>query len=324
MLDTDTGEVLAMANLPSCNPNDEAQRSQLANFRNFAIQDNFEPGSTIKPLIIAAALEAGFAPDTLIDIPPEVRVGNEILTDDRADPNGDSITNILARSSNAGMVTIAKDMDPAFIWQTLKNFGLAGSTGSGLGTSESHGLLDDYGRWGSTKKATLSYGYGLSLTALQLARAYAAIAAGGVLPPVSFVALNEPPERVRIMSAGVAADLTQMLGSVVSGEQATARLAAISNYTVAGKTGTVRIHGPGGYSDRNHRAIFVGFAPASNPRFVAAVIVNDPRGPEYYGGQIAAPVFSRVMETALRLYGVAPDALPGPNLLTSSLVEDRR
>jgi cell division protein FtsI (penicillin-binding protein 3) len=124
------------------------------------------------------------------------------------------------------------------------------------------------------------------------------------------------------MSPEIAAELTRMLESVISGEQATARLAAIPNYTAAGKTGTVRIHGPGGYSDRNHRAVFVGFAPASNPRFVAAIIVNDPKGSEYYGGQIAAPIFSRVMETALRLYGVPPDALNGPELLTSSLVED--
>jgi len=328
MLDIETGEVLAMANQPSCNPNDSSQRSEIDIFRNIAITDPFEPGSAIKPLILAAALENGLSSDSLITIPPEVQVGNEILTDDRANPDGDTVTNILARSSNAGMVMVTRDMDPVVIWQALKNFGLAGSTGSGLGRSEAHGALDDYKLWGSTRKDTLSYGYGLSVTTLQLARAYAAIASGGLLPPVSVVALDEPPERVRVLSTEVAADLTRMLESVISGEQATARLAAIPNYTVAGKTGTARISGPGGYSESHHRAIFAGFAPASNPRFALVVIINDPQGGEYYGGELAAPAFSRIMETALRLYGVPPDALSEQSSdtqqLTSSLAEDRQ
>lgn len=325
MLDVATGEVLAMVNQPSCNPNDADQKSDLGIFRNFAIRDQFEPGSAIKPLILAGWLEQGFPADALIPIPEEVEVGTQILIDERRDPAGDTLTNILARSSNPGMVTISRQLEAEAMWQALKNFGFAGPTGSGLGTSEAQGQLDDYQIWCSACKDTISYGYGLSVTTLQLARAYAAIASGGLLPPVSVVALYAPPQRVRIMSEETATQLAGMLEGVVDGDQATARLAAIPNYRVAGKTGTARMSGPGGYSDRHHRAIFAGFAPASNPRFVAVVVIEDPQGNEYYGGQIAAPVFAEVMETALRLYGVPPDDLPGQQdrQLTSELAEDR-
>jgi len=327
MLDARTGEVLVMANQPSCNPNDNEQKDDLESFRNFAIRDLFEPGSTIKPLILAAALENGLSPDARIHIEPDIMVGTQLLEPDlRADPNGDTLTNILARSSNPGMVTITRDhLDAAVMWQMLKNFGLAGPTGSGLGGgSESLGTLDNYQLWGSVRKDTVSYGYGLSVTALQLARAYAAIAGGGLLPPISYVALDEPPQRVRIMREETAAALVQMLEGVVTGEQATARRAAIPNYTVAGKTGTIRILGPAGYSSTRHTAVFAGFAPASRPRFVMVIVIAEPRGGEYYGGEIAAPLFSEVMGKALRLYGVQPDNLPEPEQLTSSLTEDRR
>ncbi len=310
ILDVDTGEVLAMANQPSCNPNDHSQRN-LELYRNRAVTDPIEPGSTIKPLVMAAALASGYTPDTLIDVPRNLEIGGRILTSDTQHFGVITVTEVLANSSSVGMATIGLELAPADLWLTLKSFGLASGTESQLRGSESKGTLSDYGVWNDTAQATLSYGYGVSLTPLQLARAYAAIASGGLLPPVSFEALAEPPERERVISPEIAAELMQMLEVVVS-EDGTAWRAAIPNYSAAGKTGTARIPVPGGYSNDRYRAIFAGMAPASDPRFVAVIVINDPRGEQYYGGEIAAPVFASVIGTALRMYAVAPDAVDAP------------
>jgi cell division protein FtsI (penicillin-binding protein 3) len=308
ILDSETGEVLTMVNQPSCNPNDDAERADMAPFRNRAITDPIEPGSTIKPLILATALAHGYSPDTIIDVPKDLIIDGVIVTSDTHHLGLASLTEILARSSSVGMATLAAELDSADMWHTLKGFGVAEATDSGLGANESHGVLEDYTRWGDMRKATLAYGYGLSITPLQLARAYAAIANGGLLPPVSFEALDAPPERVRVIAPEIAADLMAMLQVVVS-DAGTARRAEIPNYSVAGKTGTARIHERGAYSDGRYRAVFVGIAPAGRPRFVAVVVINDPRGDEYYGGDVAAPVFAKVVGTALRMYGIKPDAL---------------
>jgi cell division protein FtsI (penicillin-binding protein 3) len=323
MLDVVTGEVLAMVNQPHCNPNDEAQRQDLASFRNRAITDPVEPGSTIKPLVLAAALASGYTPDTRINVPKELVVGGRSVTSDENRLGIVSVTEILARSSSVGMGIIARELDAALMWQTFRAFGIAGSTESGLGRHESHGSLEGYAEWRETRKANLSFGYGLTVTPLQLARAYAAIGNGGLLPPVSFEALEAPPEHQRAISADIAADLMQMLEVVVS-DQGTAQRAAIPNYGVAGKTGTARIHeSGGGYSIDRYRAFFAGIAPASAPRFVAVVVINDPRGAQYYGGDVAAPVFAAVIGKALRMYGVAPDAIPehGSMLISRAAVE---
>ena len=306
ILDVTTGEVLAMVNQPSCNPNDSGARSDMARFRNRAITDPIEPGSTVKPLVLATALESGYRPETLIDVPQILEFAGEELTRDSRPLGIVTVREILARSSSVGMGTIAAELDTARVWQTLKNFGIAGATDSQLGGIESHGSLENYEYWGEKKRRTISYGYGLSVTPLQLARAYAAIASGGLLPPISYEALTAPPERVQVISPTIAAELMAMLETVVG--DGTARRAAIPNYLVAGKTGTARIHQSGGYSDR-YRALFVGIAPASQPRFVAVVLINDPQGAEYEGGQVAAPVFAKVIGAALRMYGVAPDAI---------------
>jgi len=307
ILDAMTGEVLAMANQPSCNPNDGSQR-QAERYRNRAITDPIEPGSSIKPLVLAAALASGYSPGDLIDVPRDLEIGGQLLTSDPTRLGTVTISEVLARSSNVGMALIAQDLDRAVIWRTLKALGISESTNSELSGIESAGSLPEHERWGERGLATLAYGYGLQVTPLQLARAYTAIASGGLLPPVSFEALDEPPESVRVMSPEIAADLLSMLEGVVS-DNGTARRAAIPNYNVAGKTGTVRIHERGGYSDDRYRAIFAGIAPARHPRFVAVVVINDPRGAEYYGGDLAAPVFASVVGAALRIYGVAPDAL---------------
>ena len=322
MLDVVTGEVLTMVNQPFCNPNDATQRQELSRFRNRAIIDPIEPGSTIKPLILAAALASGFTPETRIDVPKDLEIAGRIVTSDENRLGVVTVTEILARSSSVGMATIALDVDSALMWRTLRNFGIAGSTESGLGSHESHGILEDYAQWGELRKANLSYGYGLQATPLQIARAYAAIANDGLLPPVSFEALDSPPEHVQAISPEIAAELMAMLEVVVS-DQGTALRASIPGYSVAGKTGTVRIHEAGGYSNDRRRAFFAGMAPASNPRFAAVVVINNPRGVEYYGGEIAAPVFAEVVGKALRLYGVAPDALPeqGSMLISRAAVE---
>jgi cell division protein FtsI (penicillin-binding protein 3) len=332
VLDIETGEVLAMVNQPACNPNDTEQRANPARFRNRAITDPVEPGSTIKPLILAAALANGYSPETEVDVPRDLYVAGQYVTRDEFGPLGVvSVTEILARSSSVGMAKIGLELDRAEIWKTLKAFGIGEWTGNGsagngdptgnvLGKLESPGKLEDYDHWGQVGQATLSYGYRLSVTPLQLARAYAAIGGGGLMPPVSFESLREPPERVRVISPAIAADLMTMLEAVVYSERATATRADVPNYRIAGKTGTARMLESGEYSDDKYRAIFAGLAPASNPRFVAVVVISNPRSEAYHGGDVAAPVFSKVMAAALQLYGVAPDAAGEPLLISRAEV----
>jgi cell division protein FtsI (penicillin-binding protein 3) len=209
------------------------------------------------------------------------------------------------------MATIGESLDAGDLLQTFKNFGLGEATaGAVLGKFETPGILDEnYRRWTPQRKATLSYGYGLSVTALQLARAYAAIGSGGWLTEVQLEVISEQPERRRVMRPEMAADLMGMLEGVVASDYGTGRRASIPNYRVAGKTGTAKIERGGNYSADRYRAVFAGIAPVSHPRFAAVVVISDPRGAEYGGGEIAAPVFSRVIGKALSMYSVAPDRL---------------
>jgi cell division protein FtsI (penicillin-binding protein 3) len=321
LIDTITGEVLAMVNQPVCNPNDKTQRANLASFRNRAITDPIEPGSSFKPLILATALAHDYSPEMLIDVPQDLVVAGIARTSDRSRLGVVSLTEILARSSNVGMGRIGLTLEPADIHATLRAFGIGSSTDSGLGSLESYGTLYDYAAWNEVAHASISYGYRVSVTPLQLVRAYAAIASGGLLPPISFTALERSPDRTRIISADVAADLMRMLEAVVASDVGTARRAAIDGYRIAGKTGTIRIlESTGDYSDVRHNAIFVGIAPASRPRFVAVVFVNDPQVREHNGGDIAAPVFAKIMRAALSRYGVAPDGLEESVLVSQAKV----
>ena len=327
LLDARTGEVLAMVDQPSYNPNNRSQRDA-ENYRNRALTDIVEPGSSIKPLIAAAAIESGhYTPDSIVDTSPGyLEVDGRRLTEDDSNYGRLSLTEILARSSNVGIGKVGLSLEPADTWRVLNGFGIGRVTESGF-PAESAGMLNDYHHWRSIGQATISYGYGLAVTNLQLARAYAAIAGGGLIPPISFLALDEPPKRERVIAAETAHEMLAMLERVVSTE-GTGTRAAIPNYRVAGKTGTARISEAGSYSDDRYNAVFAGIAPASDPRLVAIVIINDPRGASYYGGQVSAPVFARVVGGALRILAVPPDDLPadidapvGDVLLSQARVE---
>ena len=311
VLDPRTGEVLAMVNQPSYNPN-EREQYRPENYRNRAITDMFEPGSSFKPLVIAAALESGaFNPRSIIDTSPgKVIINDRVITEDNSNLGRVDLTTVLAKSSNVGAVRVALTMEPKAIAETLVGFGIGRLTDSAF-PGETAGKLNDPNHWRTIGQATLSYGYGVAVTTLQLARAYAAIAAGGTLRPVSLLALDQTPPGERVISADTTNDLTQMLEAVVA--EGTGTRAAIRNFHVAGKSGTTRKAGVGGYDAERHGAIFAGFAPATDPRLVVVVMIDEPQG-QYYGGEIAAPVFANIVSGALRVLAVPPDALATPSL----------
>ncbi len=311
VLDAQTGEVLAMANQPSYNPNNRAQFAA-SRYRNRAATDIFEPGSSFKPFVIAAALESGrYAPDSIVDTSPGfLRVNGNVITQDNNNLGEVDVTTILAKSSNVGMAKIALDLDRRDLWAALSRFGIGRLTDSGF-PGESAGVLNDPQHWRPVGQATLAYGYGLSVTPLQLAQAYAVIAAGGVRRPVSLVAVDEIPVGERAISSNTAQALNGMLEAVVS-PVGTGNRAAIANFRVAGKTGTAWKSSVGGYSKDRYLAVFGGFVPVTDPKLVAVVVIDEPRGEEYYGGDVAAPVFARILSGALRLLAVPPDALAEP------------
>ncbi len=309
VLDPRTGEVLAMVNQPSYNPNAERSQYPPANFRNRAVTDMFEPGSSFKPFVMAAALESGdYSPRTLIDT-GSISINDRVI----ADPQNlgrISLTTVLAKSSNVGAARVALTRKPKAISDVLTGFGIGRLTDSAF-PGESAGRHDDPKHWSMIGQTTLSYGYGVAVTTLQLARAYAAIAADGVLRPVSLLRRDEAPPGERVISAKTAADLTSMLEAVVSPD-GTGYRAAVRNFHVAGKTGTTQKAGVGGYDDERHGAIFGGFAPATEPRLVVVVMIDEPQGAAYHGGDIAAPVFANIVSGALRVLAVPPDAPPAP------------
>ncbi len=315
ILDPQTGEVLAMVNQPSFNPNDRSQRQNASDHRNRAVTDIFEPGSAFKPLVVAAALEnGGVHPDTVVDTSPGyVRIGNELI-DDPNNLGPISVTTVLAKSSNVGATLLALDLEPREMWQVLSDLGIGRLTEIGF-PGQSAGVLNDPQHWRPFGQATHSFGYGLSVTALQLARAYAAIGAGGVLPPVSLLALDEPPVGQRAISERTAEDLMDMLEVVVS-PVGSGQAASVQNYRIAGKTGTARKSVAGGYSTERYISSFAGLAPASAPALAVVVVIDEPRNGAYYGGDVAAPVFSAIVSGALRVLALPPDALPAEHTET--------
>jgi cell division protein FtsI (penicillin-binding protein 3) len=311
VLDAETGEVLAMVNQPSYNPNDRAQYSP-GRFRNRAITDLVEPGSSLKPLVIAAALESGqWKPGSRVDTSPGmIQVGDKVI-EDKHNLGVIDLTTLLARSSNVGATKVAMSLPSEQLWSVLSHFGLGKPTSSGF-PGESAGLLSHYENWRPIAKATLAYGYGLSVTPLQLAEAYAVLAAGGVMRPVSLLRVDRPPIGRRVISAESARSVVDMLEHVVSAEGTGIR-AAVAGYRVAGKTGTARKYAVGGYSQERYTAVFAGVAPVSHPRLAVVVIIDEPSAGQYYGGDVAAPVFSRIVEAAMRIMAVAPDKFaPAP------------
>ena len=327
VLDAGTGEILAMVNQPSYNPNRRGSRTGPA-ARNRAMTDVIEPGSTVKPFTIAAALESKvFQADSPVDTSPGMlRVGRHTIRDVRNLGLIDVAT-VLKRSSNVGASRIALATPPEFLWRAFSRVGFGESTATGF-PGESGGILTRGVRWSELERATLAFGYGLSVTPLQLARAYLVFAHRGQLLPVTFqpkgpdpgaglaVNFNRGPDgrntvgavdrRRQAISLPVALHVRRMLEAVVS-PGGTGHRAQVFGYRVAGKTGTVRKSARGGYADDRYMAVFAGLAPASDPRLVMVVVIDEPQGAEYYGGQIAAPVFAEVIAGALRLLRVPPD-----------------
>jgi cell division protein FtsI (penicillin-binding protein 3) len=309
VLDVRTGEVLAMVNQPGFNPNDRDQADP-ADYRNRAATDILEAGSTIKPFFVAAGLESGQYDDhSIIDTSPgTIQVGTQPFDDERPLGRIDLAT-ILAKSSNVGMIHLALSLPPQLIWTTLSRLGLGQVTASGF-PGESAGLFSNYSHWRPIGIATMSHGYGLSVTPLQLAQGYAAIGAMGVRRPVSFLPVTDPPAGDRAVSEHTCRELVSMLEAVVAAE-GTGTKAAIYGYRVAGKTGTAWKATTGGYSTDQYMSVFAGVAPATDPRLAAVVVIDTPSAGLHRGGGVAAPVFSSVMGPALRLLGVAPDAATG-------------
>ncbi|WP_446830638.1 peptidoglycan D,D-transpeptidase FtsI family protein [Candidatus Foliamicus sp.] len=309
LLDVRSGEVLAMASLPSFNPNDRRQLKP-ANYRNRAVLDLLEPGSTIKPLVLAAALEDGaWSLEDRIDTGPGfIQVGSKTIKDRTALGVIDFAT-LMRRSSQVGATTVALSLEPQRLWSILRSVGLARTTESGF-PGEAEGSLSSYEYWRPVDQAVMAYGYGLAVTPLQLVRAYTVFANQGRVIPVSLLKRNENehPRGVRVLKPHIAAAMSSLLEEPI-GAGGTATRARIAGYRVAGKTGTVEKLGPEGYESERHTALFVGYAPASNPRIAAVVVIDEPMTGGYFGGQTAAPVFSRVVVGALRLVGAPMDGV---------------
>ncbi|MDD5390546.1 MAG: penicillin-binding protein 2 [Gallionellaceae bacterium] len=307
VLDARTGEILALANTPSFNPNSRATYRP-EGLRNRAVTDVFEPGSTMKPLLVSAALDAKVvSPETTIDTGPGwFIVGDKKITDTHA-KGVLSVSQAIQVSSNVAAAKIALEMRGEDYWRLLTRAGLGAPPQSGL-PGEVNGRLRPFASWRPIEKATMAYGHGLSVSLLQLAHAYTAFANQGVMPALTTLRREGAATGVRVMSADAANKVLAML-ELVTQNGGTAPMARVAGYRVGGKTGTAhkfKLSG-GGYESDKYVSSFVGLAPASNPRLVVAVMIDEPGGHDYYGGLVAAPVFSRVMAGALRFMAVPPD-----------------
>ncbi|MDO9050186.1 MAG: penicillin-binding protein 2 [Methylotenera sp.] len=318
VLDAKTGEVLAMVNVPTYNPNNPVNIA--GKTRNRAITDTFEPGSTMKTVTAAAALESGkYQPDTQIQTAPGyMNIGSATIHD--AHPHGVlTVSEVIQKSSNVGAVKMSLSLEPQYLWNIYNQIGFGAKTRIGF-PGEASGRVRDYKTWRPIEQATMSYGHGISVTLLQLARAYTVFANDGEIKPVSLLKLKDVPVGAQVFSAKTAHEVKDMLELVVL-PGGTALKAQVLGYRVAGKTGTTHKLGDRGYEKNKYVGSFVGMAPASNPRLIMAVMIDDPSSGEYYGGTVAAPVFSTVMADALRMLAVPQDA-PNNNVVISSDVED--
>jgi len=306
VLDVRTGEVLAMANLPSYNPNNRGTLDP-GRTRNRAVTDLFEPGSTLKPFTAAAAIENGMVtPDTVIQTAPgQLSIGKATIKD--AHPLGAlTVAQVIQKSSNIGAAKMALALAPEMLWNMFHRVGFGTPPQSDF-PGEVAGKLRPYASWRPIEQATMAYGYGISLSLLQLARAYLVFACEGEIKSVTLVKRDTPVESTRVITSGTALKVRRMLEMAVQPE-GTAPLAQVAGYRVAGKTGTANKLEGAGYSANKYVASFIGFAPASDPQLIVAVMIDEPRAGRYYGGAVAAPVFSNVMAGALRQLGIKPDA----------------
>ena len=312
MVDVQTGEVLAMANQPTYNPNNR-RNLQPSAMRNRALIDVFEPGSTVKPFSIAAALGTGkYQPESVVNtLPGWMRIGRYTIRD--VSRGGMlNLTGILMKSSNVGISKIALDIGPEPVHSIMQQAGFGQATGLGF-PGERVGNLPNHRKWRDAETASLAYGYGLSVTAAQLAHAYAVLGNEGNNVPMSLLRLDQPQEGVQVIDKTISATVLRMLQSVVEEEGGGGTRAKVPGYHVAGKSGTAKkVSGTGGYTKDAYRSFFAGVAPVSNPRIAVVVVVDEPSEGGYYGGLVAAPVFGKVAARALRLMNVAPDNLPPP------------
>ena len=308
VLDVHTGEVLAMANQPSFNPND---RSNLRpdSIRNRSVTDMMEPGSTVKPFTILAALESGkFKPETIINTSPGYyKVSYKTFVDLR-DYGPLTLAGILKKSSQVGTTKVALELNPDSTRELFERMGFGEGLGSGF-PGETAGSLPGYRKWDPVTQATFAFGYGLSASPLQLARAYSILANNGLRQEVTMVASDTVAESVRVIDAQLTATVRHMLEAAAS-DKGTGKRAMIDGYSVGGKTGTLhKVKAGGGYDQHRYMSAFAGLAPVDNPRLVTVVVIDEPRDGDYFGGLVAAPVFSEVTGNALRLLQVTPDAM---------------
>ncbi len=307
VLDVETGEVLAMANQPAFNPNNR-KNININAVRNRAVTDMFEPGSTVKPITMLAALESGqYKPNSSIDTRPgHYKVGRKTYLDP-VNYGVMDLTKVLAKSSQVGTVKVALSLDQQALHGAFFRLGMGQFLGTGF-PGESTGYLPNKADWKPVEQAALSFGAGVSVTALQLAQSYSVFASGGQKKPVSLVrlALEDNVYVEQVVDANVASEVSDML-QAVTGKYGTAKKANTDYYQVAGKTGTSHKVGKGGYQSGQYISLFAGFAPVDNPKIVTVVVIDDPKGSQYYGGEVAAPVFSKVVSDSLRILEVAPD-----------------
>ena len=308
VLDVQTGEVLAMANQPSFNPNDRTN-VKLDAIRNRAVTDMMEPGSTVKPFTLLAALESGkFKPESVINTSPgRIKVSYKTFVDPH-DYGSLNLAGILTKSSQVGTTKVALQLNPDTTRELFERMGFGESIGSGF-PGETSGSLPGYRKWDPVTQATFSFGYGISASALQLARAYSILANDGFRKEVSMVALDDAPESVAVIDPKLTGLIRTMLETAAS-DQGTGKRAMIDGYSVGGKTGTLhKVAATGGYDQHRYMSIFAGLSPVDQPRIVTIVVIDEPGIGDYFGGLVAAPVFSEVTGSALRLLQVPPDQL---------------
>ncbi|MDP2988049.1 penicillin-binding protein 2, partial [Hydrogenophaga sp.] len=319
VLDIQTGEVLALANDPSYNPNRRVNLSG-EQLRNRVLTDSFEPGSTMKPFITALALDKGMVtPNTPINTAPgRITIGGSSISDTHPHEIL-TVTEVLQKSSNVGTVKLAMQMSPREMWETYAQAGF-GQKPQVPFPGAVTGRLRPYKTWRPIEQATMSYGYGLSASLFQLAQAYTVFARDGELIPVTLQKSDEPVSGVRVFSEKNAVAVRSML-QLAAGPGGTGSRAQTMGYSVGGKSGTARKQEGKGYADKKYRSFFVGLAPAESPRIVVAVMVDEPTNGQYYGGLVAAPVFSETVQQTLRILGVQPDMSVKPQIVTEVVEE---
>ena len=306
MLDAKTGEILALVNQPDFNPNNR-EHVQLKQMRNRSITDVFEPGSTFKPFAVSAALEAGIVkPETVIVTGPGLTIGSKTITDLPHRSSQLTVAQIIQTSSNIGTAKLALQLPSERLWNLYNDLGFGSAPKTGF-PGEATGRLRPAKTWKPIEQATMAYGYGVSVSALQLARAYTVFTNDGVLLPVTFLKRDGDVIGKQIISTKTARVMAQMLETVTE-QGGTATKSQVSGYRISGKTGTAYKLVNGQYAENQYLSSFVGYGPSSNPRYIIAVSIDEPSAGKYFGGDVSAPVFSKVMSQALRMSGVLPDA----------------